>query len=146
MMMVHTKYVIQIILQIVLHIGVVIVLIAKVSHKESRMSRPTPDGREWLTAEELATRGYRRIRGKYQHEEWWDDGRKEEIIQCIAEGFRSAEYDIEFKLVRLFERFRKAIVEGQIKVSPLVRAIVVECFYKEFLDSLDDNAMPKEEE
>jgi hypothetical protein len=110
---------------------------------------PTPDGREWLSPQQIAE-GYLWLAfmGEFQDEPWFDhDGGprdfspfKERVCRALVRGYRATGYQQEFKLVRLFEKFKDACQRRDIPdVGTDTTANLQTMFTSEVLDMLDED-------
>lgn len=103
---------------------------------------PTPDGRQWLTSEQVADR-------IIAHLDLEMNGAtvmfplssvdRELLEAAITTGYRLTGYDMEFKLVRLFEKFKDKVGDGTIGNMEQVRSVLADIYNKDILDLLDED-------
>lgn len=102
---------------------------------------PTPDGRSWLTSDQIATQlGQAMINDPRIPEQMrtYLLAHKAVAKDVLKDAFVATEIGLEFKVARLCEKLRDAIDAGNITTFDEVRDSIKEIYTLSFLDQFDE--------
>jgi len=103
---------------------------------------PTPDGRSWLTSDEIALRlGQAMINDPRVPVAVQDYLRNNQVValDILKQSFVTTGYTLEFKIARLCEKVRDALDAGTITTFEEVRDSIKDIYTITFLDQFDED-------
>jgi hypothetical protein len=113
---------------------------------------PTPDGREWLTPNEIMTRIYASLKLEFPALESFLDTpeKRDRARNAIKLAFLGTGYNMELKCARMFEKVRDALRAGNFgpidetqnkNIYDLYQTVKT-IFSVDFMDGIDDDGNP----
>lgn len=102
---------------------------------------PTPDGRSWLTSDEIAFRLGKAMIDDVRVPDHVKDylvANQMVALDIFKQAFIVTGYTLEFKIARLCEKLRDAIDAGNITTFNEVRDSIKEIYTLSFLDQFDE--------
>lgn len=95
---------------------------------------PTPDGRSWLTSDAIATR----IVNELINADIIAPEDRVDATAIAATAYRNTGYGLEFKILRLTEKLRMAIENGQFTDVGSIQVAFNDIYRLEVLDQFDE--------